>query len=236
MGRSLPLALGVALFVRPARPAAGACVLVLSGALVLTFSVGAWLGSVLAVATVVALWRLKAVLVLAAGAVAIALASLPLLAMERFSSHFSLSRGTSFIRLQLWESSLRMILDHPLLGVGMDNFLYQYRSSYLLPGAVAEPNLSHPHTLILNFWLQMGILGLAAFLWLATTLARVWLGLWRRAAEPWDLAILAGMAGVAVDFVAHGMVDNSYFLVDMAFHFWLLAGMLAALHSRARME
>jgi len=30
------------------------------------------------------------------------------------------------------------------------------------------------------------------------------------------------------------MVDNSYFLVDLAFHFWLLAGMVAAMDKTAR--
>lgn len=229
MGRSLPLALAAALFVPSARPVAAAAALVLAAALALTFSVGAWLGTLLGVAAVLALWRPKAPLALAGGVAAAAVLGLSILASEPFTSHLSLGKGTSFIRLQVWDSSIRMIRDHPILGAGMDNFLYHYRGAYFLPEAVAEPNLSHPHNVVLNFWLQLGILGLAAFGWLAASLARAWRQLWRTTSDQWQRAMLAGTAGVAVDFLAHGMVDNSYFLVDLAFHFWLLAGVIAVL-------
>ncbi len=229
LGRSIPLALAILLFVPSMRLPAALAALVPAIALALTFSVGAWLATLLGVAAVLALWRPRAILALSAAVVALAVAAIPILSTERFASHLSLSRGTSFIRLQLWESSIRMIQDHPILGVGMDNFLYLYRSRYILPEAAAEPNLSHPHNLVLNFWLQAGILGLAAFLWLMASLVRIWAGLWQLESDPWGKAMLAGIAGVAVDFVAHGMVDNSYFLVDMAFQFWLVAGVLVAL-------
>ncbi len=101
------------------------------------------------------------------------------------------------------------------------------------PDAVAEPNLSHPHNIILNFWLQIGVLGLAAIVWLVAKLVRCWLELWRASPQPWERAVLAGLAGAAIDMVAHGAVDNSYFLVDMAFFFWLSAGMMAAMHASA---
>jgi O-antigen ligase len=122
-----------------------------------------------------------------------------------------------------------MIRDHPFLGVGMDNFLYHYRGGYLRPEAAAEPNLSHPHNLLLNFWLQMGILGLVAVGWLLGSLGLIWRRLWRLPQAPEDRALLAGLAGAAVDLVAHGLVDNSYFLVDLAFHFWLSAALLVSL-------
>jgi putative inorganic carbon (HCO3(-)) transporter len=177
----------------------------------------------------VLLWRPKVLTILAGAGAAIAVASLPVLDSERVSSHLSLTRGTSFIRVQLWESSLRMIQDHPLLGVGMDNFLYHYRSGYMLPEAVAEPNLSHPHNFVLTFWLQMGIAGLAAFLWLLVTLVRMWHAVWSMDPGPFERAAMAGVAGATVDMVVHGLVDNSYFLVDMAFYFWLSMAVVAAL-------
>lgn len=229
LGRLLPMAVAVALYLPGARIAATPLAVSLAAALFLTFSLGAWLSSSLALLAVALLWRARAALLLGGTLVALLAMSGPLLSLERISSHFSLTRGTSFLRLQVWESALRMIRDHPLLGVGMDNFLYHYRGSYLLPEAVAEPNLSHPHNLVLNFWLQMGLLGLVAAAWLLVALARYWHRLWRTSLDPLDRAILAGIAGATVDLVAHGMVDNSYFLVDLAFHFWLSAGLVAAL-------
>ena len=52
-----------------------------------------------------------------------------------------------------------MIEERPLTGVGLDQFLYWYRSRYLLPEAWEEPNLSIPHNILLNYWVNLGILG-----------------------------------------------------------------------------
>ncbi len=226
LDRLLPIALALALFLpratyRTAKLISGILMAPIAAALLLTFSLGSWLASALGVLVVTFLWRMRSGVLLAAVYAAVTAAGVPLLRLDRISSHFSLTRGTSFIRVQLWESSLHMIRDHPLLGVGMDNFLYQYRSHYLLPTAAAEPNLSHPHNILLDFWLRLGIAGVAALIWIAVTLVQIWRQAWMRSSDPVDRALLAGMAGAAIDLVAHGMVDNSYFLVDLAFQFWL---------------
>ena len=71
---------------------------------------------------------------------------------ERFRGLLDPSSATSFMRINLWRSSWQMALDHWLLGVGPDNFLYTYRSNYLLPAAWKEPNLNHPHNFLLDWW------------------------------------------------------------------------------------
>ena len=104
-------------------------------------------------------------------------ALLPFLPTERFQRLLDFSQGTGYLRLQLWRSAWQMALDHPWLGVGPDNFLYAYRSFYLLPQAWQEPNLNHPHNWPLDWWTRLGIPGLAlALAWFAAGMA----GLWRR--------------------------------------------------------
>lgn len=221
--------------------------LLIATALVLTVSLGAWLATLPAVAAVLLLWRandlgmrgaaasmsLPAVAaVVAVGVLLIVLGTM--LGGERIASHLSPTQGSGFIRLQVWQSAIDMIRDHPLLGVGMDNFLYHYRSGYILAEAVAEPDLSHPHNLVLDFWLQLGVFGVVAFAWLLVTLGRMGRCLWEKYPDPLVRAALAGTLGATVDLLAHGMVDNSYFLVDLAYHFWLSAGVLAALWRASR--
>jgi O-antigen ligase len=115
--------------------------------------------------------------------------------------------------VDLWLSSLAMLRDHPLLGVGLDNFSYLYQQIYIREGGMAEPNLSHPHNWLLNFWLELGLLGLISFLlfqgrfWRLALRQRGWL--------------IAGAAGAMADTLVHGLIDQSYFLVDLAFLFWL---------------
>jgi len=236
LGRVLPMALAGALFLPRFRVAWLAAAAILTFAILLTFSLGAWVASFFAAVTVFALWDGRRALALAGAGVALMVAGVAAFRPERIVQHFSASGGTGFIRVQLWQSSLRMALDHPVLGVGLDNFLYHYRDSYLQAGASAEPNLSHPHNIFLQFWLQMGILGLASLLWLMVALFQLWRRLWAGAPSPFQRACLAAIAGALVDLLLHGMVDNSYFLVDLAYQFWLAAGVLAVMARRGEMK
>jgi O-antigen ligase len=130
---------------------------------------------------------------------------------------------TGLFRLNLWRASLNMIADHPFFGVGLDNFLYAYRGRYIFDAAWRDPNLSHPHNLFLDFGTRLGLLGLAAALWLLATLPYT---LWQsRHTVPrrW-LPVWVGIGAAFLDMVVHGLVDNSFFLVDLAFVFSLLLG------------
>ncbi len=111
-----------------------------------------------------------------------------------------------------------MALDHPWLGVGPDNFLYAYRSFYLLPQAWQEPNLNHPHNWPLDWWTRLGIPGLAlALAWFAAGMA----GLWRRVqlcrtpARQRAGALNLGLLAASVAALTHGLIDASYALPDL---------------------
>ena len=149
-----------------------------------------------------------------------------LLAIERIpalSGRLSLTGETGVFRLSLWQASLNMITDHPWFGVGLDNFLYEYRGHYILEAAWRDPNLSHPHNILLDFATRIGLPGLLAGLWLIGTLARM---LWqlRPTVSPEWLPVVVGLGAALADMVFHGLVDHSFFLVDLAFAFYLLLG------------
>ncbi len=149
----------------------------------------------------------------------------PLLEGTRFAriaNVFDLQNGTGFFRLNLWQSALAMWRDHPLLGVGPDNFLYAYRSFYILPAAWQEPNLSHPHNIVFDFASRLGTLGLLVGIGLA-----IGYGLLARRVMRTNRPLAIGCAGFLAAMLAHGMVDHSFFLVDLAFAFMLTAGVLA---------
>jgi O-antigen ligase len=238
LGRALPLAAAVALMSRPGirRLAYAAASIVLAVAILLTFSRGALLLGVPAgLAVVLVAWQPRRGLALIGAAALAGLAALPvLLRLPRFAGLLDLAGGTSFFRTRLWLSAWRMFLDHPWLGVGPDNFLYQYRSRYILPEAWQEPNLSHPHNLALDFLTRLGIFGLAVGLWLLAAFWRSALITYRRLAQPPAgepterrlvrrelLALTAGLMGLVAAMLAHGLVDHGFFLVDLAFAFFL---------------
>lgn len=190
-------------------------------AIILTFSRGAlFLGLPAIVLTLLWLrggrWRWLAPIAIVTG---IALL-IPLLGTERFASLLDPSRGTTFIRLGLWRASLQMARDHPLLGVGLDNFLYYY-GDYIQPGAEVERFLSHPHNLVLDFWLRLGIGGLVALVMLLCAAMRSAVRALRRLAESrLRMMVMASVAGFAA-MVCHGLVDSSFFVIELAYWFML---------------
>ena len=64
-------------------------------------------------------------------------------------------------RLQYWQSTLRMIADHPLMGCGPGNFQDTY-TRYMLPEASEE--IADPHNFLLEVWATAGTPALLALL------------------------------------------------------------------------
>jgi O-antigen ligase len=147
--------------------------------------------------------------------------------------------GTVQVRLNVWRSAVAMVRDHPVVGVGPDNFIHYFAPTraqdrwqkqcppglgYMQPGAGAEPCLSHPHNVLLDFWLSTGILGLLAFLWLQVAFWKCSVRLLAFAARVKATPLLVGVMGAMAASLLHGLVDNSYFLEDLSLVFWLLCG------------
>lgn len=128
-----------------------------------------------------------------------------------------------------------MIRDYPAFGVGLDQFLYQYAPRYIHPAAWEEKFTSHPHNLFLDFWVRLGIMGLA---WIGWTLlavgARVADGLRVATGATRRLLVAAGLACCAA--VVHGLVDNFYFLIDLAFIWWFLLALIQVAADAAARE
>jgi O-antigen ligase len=244
LGRLLPLALGLVLFLPRSRRrwlyAALAALLAIT--IYLTYSLGALvLGVPASVASVVLVWlwqspgRLRASRAAVLGVLVIAaMLLIGFAGRARLESLFQPGTGTGFFRVAVWTSALHMIRDHPLFGVGLDNFLYEY-SKYILPEAWREPNLSHPHNVLLDFWVRLGILGVAILVWIEVEFFR---RAWRLFRENEDLtrALAVGLMASMVDFLAHGMIDAAYFVVDLAFVFMLTVGLVARLTAERKWQ
>jgi O-antigen ligase len=232
LGRALPFLAALAWSVRRWRAWAIAGGLLCAGALGATFSVGGWLATGLALLVVVGLLggRRPLLALLAAGLVlaAVVFVAAP---TERLSGRLDPRQGTSFVRVQLWQAAGQLVAESPLFGIGLDNFLYRY-PALMAAGTPFEPNLSHPHNLILQFWLQLGLAGVVALGWLLWQFGRLtWPAASVKNRSQVDRALAVGALGSMTDFVAHGLVDNSYFLPDMSVIFWLLVAVAVTLHA-----
>ncbi len=199
-------------------------------ALLLTQSAGAlFLGLPLSLAAMLLLqWRRRALLPLLGLAVAGALGTaFALGSSPRFARLLDFSSGTVFIRLRVWQSALAMLLDDPLRGPGLDQFLYAYRDTWILPDAWRDPNLSHPHNILLDFWLRLGLAGPMILIALLAAFWRSALRAYRVSTTQGSRVLLAGSMGSMVSLIAHGLVDNSVYVHDLVYVFVLLVGLVA---------
>jgi len=147
---------------------------------------------------------------------AAALVMAPFVGAERFQRLLDFEQGTGFLRIQLWRSAWQMALDHSLLGVGPDQFLYYYRSNYLLPAAWQEPNLNHPHNVLLDWWTRLGLPGLVLGIgWLGAGVWGIWRWLRRSVSDTRVAALALGALAAAAAGLAHGLIDVSYALPEL---------------------
>ncbi|MFW6075898.1 MAG: O-antigen ligase family protein, partial [Chloroflexota bacterium] len=132
-----------------------------------------------------------------------------------------LAGGSLDLRVDIWRSAILMIRDHPVFGIGPDQFFALYAPRYVEPTGWGERFTAHAHNLILDSWLRLGIIG-AVFVILVMFLcaSRV-----LRISKEWQVQPplrSAAILALAV-ILLQGMIDNAYFVHDLAMSAWLLA-------------
>jgi len=207
----------------------GAAIIPVGVALLLTFSKGGLLLGIPAGLLVVFwIWQRRgsrspwpwAIAFVGLGVAGLLLAS----QVPQLAQRLDLFGVTGVFRVNLWQASLEMIRENPIFGVGLDNFLYAYRGRYILDAAWQEPNLNHPHNIFLDFATRLGVLGLLTGGWMIWTAARTLKRVLGKVSEQW-LPVAAGLSGALAAMFIHGLVDHSFFLVDLAFSFYLILGL-----------
>jgi putative inorganic carbon (HCO3(-)) transporter len=233
LGRALPFTFAGALWWSSGRALLVFTACLNVAALILTFSIGGWVAVAFSLVVVAYLHGPRALRYTLSGMAIGGIGSLALaVAIPRLGSHLDLRSGTNSIRIFVWHSALRMIASHPIRGIGLDNFLTYYQNGYRFPEAWEEPSLSHPHNVVLDFWLSLGLAGPVLLGCLIARLAELMHREWFRASSI-ERGLYAGVVGASADTIIHGLVDNSFFLPDLAVLFWLMFGIVCVARTEA---
>ena len=179
-------------------------------AILLTFSRGAWLAIGL-VLVVVLLSHLPIKRVAAGLMVLILLFSVIPLLRNRVILTFNDPSGIA--RVDLGKAAIVKLKQSPIFGNG----LYGFRTT-LEEQKFSGEILNYPHNIALNFWIEMGLLGLVSF-----ALIIYW-SLREHQQGPTILS-LAACAFLGV-IIVHGLVDAPYFKNDLALLFWFAISMI----------
>lgn len=119
-------------------------------------------------------------------------------------------------RLLLWEKTAEYLVDSPknfFLGTGIRNFYDEVQKPFYDPRTL-EP-LKYPHTLVLNFWSEIGLFGMISFILILGIVVA-------SAYQIKDPYMRAGALSALAGFVVHGLVDVPYFKNDLAVLFWIM--------------
>lgn len=154
-------------------------------------------------------WRLPLIGALVAAAVVAT--QIPLV-MQRLATIPPSING----REAIFGATIDMIRSHPIFGLGIGGFTYQFRG--------VTPEI-YPHNVWLTFWVETGLLGVAAFAVIFLMLQ--WKG-WRAwpSVEPSQRSWLWGALGGMVLWFVHGLVDSPYWKNDMSVEFWIMAALI----------
>lgn len=129
-------------------------------------------------------------------------------------------------RPRIWAHYLRLGMAHPLVGAGFGRTVpgirYHTESDRAL-AAVDSSAYIHAHNLFINWWLQLGIVGLALLLLLLAGLVRTAFRLLR--SLPAAHALAAATVVTLAAMIARNLTDD-FLIYGMATTFWTVLGAL----------
>lgn len=131
---------------------------------------------------------------------------------SRFVSTFTLTDGSNSERVRLWKEAIEHIKERPLLGVGLGNYPLLVKPS----AEYREP--IYAHNLYLDIALEVGLIGLAFFVGLLLSVARIQWKLWKNQKNIFALSLLASL----IVFAAHSFFESPIFSVHVLPAFLLI--------------
>lgn len=201
----------------------------IAGGLICTFSIGSLLGLAPSLFVFILfvtktmkqrLLTVGGVLLAAAGAL-IAKPSL----LRTFLQHGS-ATGEIALRLGAWETGIRVILTHPLTGVGLGYSSYITRAEPYRVALQYRP-LSHPHDAFLELGAMAGIPLMLAFITLLFLAFRQGIRFWRSADSSMRI-VVAGVLCSLLTLTFNSFTANAWTLPPLAMMGWLLIGAMTS--------
>ena len=172
--------------------------------------------------------RKKSWLVMAAIAGAVAAAVIVggfLIAGGRGLTWMDLNSPEAQYRLLMWKDGLRLIREHPVLGVGMDS-IKLYWQQWNIQAYQRFPLHSHFHSTPIQIAVERGLLTFAAWLWLLGAYFRLlWQTLKLARKSTWvALGLAAGCTSAACAFLLGSLVDYTWGNSEVVMIFWMFMG------------
>lgn len=141
---------------------------------------------------------------------------------------------TDSVRLSIYQNTIHMISEHPLIGVGINTFSKNY-GKYKTADAEARtetPDTIYAHNSFLQMGGEMGLLGLGTFLiFMFFTLRSIW-SAFKKDTDPFFKAFSVSVFAAIIAYLINGLTETSLYYARIVMIFWFLIGVGLALDRR----
>jgi O-antigen ligase len=211
-----------------AKAVAGAIGIAGAVALFLTYTRGSWIALVVGLVVLIVLTDVRYVAALFAGAV-VAVWAVPGV-LTRLSASTANEKTANF-RLGLWKVAGETIKRHPVLGVGIGDFLAGYREVVTTRPDLYVGYLGFgAHNAYFALCAEIGLIGGIAFLVLTLIYATRGLFVATRADVTSEIKYAAlGLSVGLIGFVVNTFTSNTFQHPQSALFFWIISGVVASL-------
>ncbi|MGD1049270.1 MAG: O-antigen ligase family protein [Candidatus Krumholzibacteriaceae bacterium] len=218
---------------RRLRIASALAALAAVAALFYTFTRSSWVGAIVSVVVILALLR-RRLLVPFAVCLVLFVVLLPGPYRARVASIWDPTYRTNVQRLELLRGGAAIFKEHPVIGVGTMDLADVYRD-HMPPGAVYVHG--HMHNDFVQIAVQMGIVGLAAFVVLLLSFFRLMARNLKLDLPPGERAFVVGSIAALAGFIVNGLFEWNFGDAEVVTLLYVIIGANLALaleHLRAR--
>ena len=133
-------------------------------------------------------------------------------------------------RMSMYRNTMNMISHHPIIGVGLSNFSRSYHKYKLYePENAITGDSVYAHNNFLHTAGEVGLLGLAALLWLIFALFKKNISIYRKLKDP-QLAVLSlCLIAALAAYLINGLTETNLYYGRLVPLFWYLVGFSLAL-------
>ena len=139
-------------------------------------------------------------------------------------------------RVLMWKAAVQIFADHPIVGIGQDEFGLVYNRDYISPQAKERPvdpnnprsGHGHPHNNLLKVLSERGLVGIAGFLLVHGFVLLQLYRAFRRAKNPNAYMFAFAAILVFVGVQMEGLTDTNLQISQIARTYWFLLGLCFA--------
>lgn len=134
-------------------------------------------------------------------------------------------------RIAIYRNSINMIKHNPLVGVGANTYMKNYRKYKESPEYrnVITGDYMYAHNNFLHMAAEIGLIGLGIFIWMLYGLFNECIRIYRNLDDTYIKALSLSLLACLVSFLVNGLTESSLYYSRVAILFWYLAGFSLAL-------